>query len=71
MFSDFKMHVIGVPQIAPEFGVGTGNVLFDGPGQDEDFGLEQITGMRTIATSSAARPCVTPRCSRRSSTTGR
>jgi cytochrome c peroxidase len=44
MFSDFKMHVIGVPQIAPEFGVGKGNVVFDGPGQDEDFGLEQITG---------------------------
>jgi cytochrome c peroxidase len=44
MFSDFKMHVIGVPQIAPEFGVGKGNVLFDGPGQDEDFGLEQVTG---------------------------
>jgi cytochrome c peroxidase len=44
MFSDFKMHVIGVPQIAPEFGVGNGNVVFDGPGQDEDFGLEQITG---------------------------
>jgi cytochrome c peroxidase len=44
MFSDFKMHVIGVPQIAPEFGIGKGNVLFDGPGQDEDFGLEQITG---------------------------
>jgi cytochrome c peroxidase len=44
MFSDFKMHVIAVPQIAPEFGVGKGNVIFDGPGQDEDFGLEQITG---------------------------
>jgi len=44
MFSDFKMHVIGVPQIAPEFGVGKGNVLFDGPGYDEDYGLEQITG---------------------------
>jgi len=44
MFSDFKMHVIGVPQIAPEFGVGKGNVIFDGPGQDEDFGLEQVTG---------------------------
>ncbi len=44
MFSDFQMHVIGVPQIAPAFGVGTGNVIFDGPGQDEDFGLEQITG---------------------------
>ena len=44
MFSDFEMHVVGVPQIAPLFGVGTGNVLFDGPGRDEDFGLEQITG---------------------------
>ena len=44
MFSDFQMHVIGVPQIAPEFGLGHGNVVFDGPGQDEDFGLEQITG---------------------------
>ena len=44
MFSDFQMHVIGVPQIAPEFGVGKGNVIFDGPRQDEDFGLEQVTG---------------------------
>jgi cytochrome c peroxidase len=44
MFSDFKMHVAGVPQIAPTFGVGTGNMIFDGPGADEDFGLEQMTG---------------------------
>ena len=44
MFSDFEMHVIGVPQVAPLFGVGTGNMIFDGPGRDEDFGLEQITG---------------------------
>ena len=44
MFSDFNMHVIGVPQIAPAFGTGKGNVIFDGPGKDEDFGLEQITG---------------------------
>jgi cytochrome c peroxidase len=44
MFSDFRMRVIGVPQIAPLFGRGKGNVIFDGPGQDEDFGLEQITG---------------------------
>jgi cytochrome c peroxidase len=44
MFSDFKMHVLGVPQIAPEFGKGTGNVIFDGPARDEDFGLEQVTG---------------------------
>jgi cytochrome c peroxidase len=44
MFSDFQNHVVGVPQIAPEFGVAHGNVVFDGPGKDEDFGLEQITG---------------------------
>ncbi len=43
MFSDFQMHVIGVPQIAPQFGAGMGNVIFDGPNQDEDFGLEQVT----------------------------
>jgi cytochrome c peroxidase len=40
MFSDFSQHVIGVPQVAPT----GGNVTFDGPGADEDFGLEQITG---------------------------
>jgi cytochrome c peroxidase len=40
MFSDFRQHVAGIPQIAPSFG----NVVFDGPGTNEDFGLEQITG---------------------------
>ena len=40
MFSDFRQHVIGVPQIAPT----VGNVTFDGPGANEDFGLEQVTG---------------------------
>lgn len=40
MFSDFKRHVIGVPQIAPVLS----NVTFDGPGKNEDFGLEQVTG---------------------------
>ena len=44
MFSDFKAHVAGVPQIAPSFGVGQGNVIFDGPNENEDFGLEQISG---------------------------
>jgi cytochrome c peroxidase len=44
MFSDFAEHVIGVPQVAPVFGVGTGNVLFAGGRHDEDFGLEEITG---------------------------
>lgn len=43
MFSDFQNHVIGVPQVAPSFGVGKGNMIFDGPGHDEDFGLEQVT----------------------------
>lgn len=42
MFSDFRQHVIGVPQIVPSFG----NVVFDGPGANEDFGLEQVTGDR-------------------------
>ena len=46
MFSDFAMHNIGVPQIAPAFGVGLGNVIFDGPGENEDFGLEQVTANR-------------------------
>jgi cytochrome c peroxidase len=40
MFSDFRPHVIGVPQIAPV----VGNVTFDGPEANEDFGLEQVTG---------------------------
>jgi cytochrome c peroxidase len=44
MFSDFKNHNIAVPQIAPYFGVGQGNTIFDGPGEDEDFGMEQVTG---------------------------
>ena len=44
MFTDFQNRVIGVPQIAPFFGVDESNMIFDGPGEDEDFGLEQITG---------------------------
>jgi cytochrome c peroxidase len=40
MFSDFQMHVAGIPQISPSLG----NVVFDGPGANEDFGLEQVTG---------------------------
>ena len=39
MFSD-RQHVAGVPQIAPS----SGNIVFDGPGANEDFGLEQVTG---------------------------
>src|SRR5207253_1367347 len=45
MFSDFREHVIGLPQIAPQAGnPAAGNVTFDGPGKNEDFGLEQVTG---------------------------
>jgi cytochrome c peroxidase len=40
MFSDFRQHNIGIPQIFP----AVSNVVFDGPGANEDFGLEQITG---------------------------
>jgi cytochrome c peroxidase len=40
MFSDFREHVIGVPQVAPAHA----NVVFDGPAANEDFGLEQATG---------------------------
>ncbi len=42
MFSDFESHVLGVPQVAPT----EGNVPLDGPGSDEDFGLERVTGKR-------------------------
>ena len=40
MFSDFQTHVLGVPQVAPM----RSNIVFDGPGANEDFGLEQVTG---------------------------
>jgi cytochrome c peroxidase len=40
MFSDFQQHVAGIPQVAPTLG----NVPFDGPGSNEDFGLAQVTG---------------------------
>lgn len=39
-FSDFKQHVVGLPQLFPT----KGNVPFDGPAANEDFGLEQVTG---------------------------
>ena len=40
MFSDFKDHVIGVPQIVPQ----VTNSVFHGPGANEDFGREEVTG---------------------------
>ena len=44
MFSDFKEHVAGVPQVFPTFGSPTGNFPFSGPGGDEDFGREERSG---------------------------
>lgn len=49
MFSDFQMHVAAIPQIAPKFGRGLGNVPFrNAEGQlaengNQDFGLFDIT----------------------------
>ena len=40
MFSDFREHVLAVPQLAPALT----NNTFDGPGLNEDFGREQLTG---------------------------
>lgn len=40
MFSDFEAHVLAVPQVAPL----VTNADFDGPGNNEDFGLERHTG---------------------------
>ncbi|HEU5311293.1 MAG TPA: cytochrome c peroxidase, partial [Candidatus Eisenbacteria bacterium] len=40
MFSDFRQHAIAVPQVA----AAVTNSVFDGPGKNEDFGLEQVTG---------------------------
>jgi len=72
MFSDFRGHVIGVPQIAPEPGnPAAGNVTFDGPAQNEDFGLEQITEMQMTDMYSARRPYETAPFNLHSSTTVR
>jgi cytochrome c peroxidase len=43
MFSDFKEHDIGVPQVVPALT----NSTFAGPARNEDFGLEDITGDET------------------------
>ena len=40
MFSDFREHAIGVPQIVPRLT----NNTFDGPAANEDFGREDVTG---------------------------
>ena len=49
VFSDFQMHVAGIPQIAPKFGAGRGDVPFrNNRGEfsengNQDFGLFDIT----------------------------
>jgi cytochrome c peroxidase len=55
-FSDFQTHVAGIPQVAPAgFGIKPGgdpqnpkdfpgNFEFSGPGHNEDFGREELTG---------------------------
>ena len=40
MFSDFETHVLAVPQVTPTSSM----VTFDGPGANEDYGVEQVTG---------------------------
>lgn len=44
MFSDFEQHNIGIPQVVPFADPAYSNVVFDGPGADEDYGLAQVTG---------------------------
>jgi cytochrome c peroxidase len=39
MFSDFKQHATGIPQLVPSIT----NVLFDGEARNEDYGLETVT----------------------------
>ena len=65
MFSDFQKHVIGVPQIAPEMT----NYAFDGPEQNEDFGLEQVTGDPADRYMFRTSPLRNVACSRPFSTT--
>jgi cytochrome c peroxidase len=43
MFSDFRDHVLAVPQLVP---TNTNNA-FDGVGANEDFGREDVTGQAT------------------------
>ena len=40
MFSDFREHDAGIPQLVPS----ATNVVFDGPSANEDFGRAQFTG---------------------------
>jgi cytochrome c peroxidase len=40
MFTDFEEHAIAVPQLVPRLT----NNTFDGPGADQDFGRENVTG---------------------------
>ena len=67
MFSDFKDHVAGTPQIVPR----TTNNNFDGPQANEDFGLRKSPAIRQTVTNSAHRRCATCHCSPPSSITAR
>ena len=40
----FENNVAGIPQLAPAFGAATSNMIYDGPGEDADFGAMQISG---------------------------
>jgi cytochrome c peroxidase len=40
LFSDFREHVLAVPQVVPR----ETNAVFAGPGANEDFGREDVTG---------------------------
>ena len=46
--------------------MGKGNVIFDGPAEDEDFGLEQVTGNPADRYKFRSSPLRNTACSRRS-----
>jgi cytochrome c peroxidase len=56
MFSDFQAHRIGAPQVFPKFGAGTSNIIYDGPGENEDFGFEQTEGNPAVRYSFRTAP---------------
>ena len=71
MFSDFENRVAGIPQLAPDINAGGSNMVYDGSGRNEDFGLEQITGDPADRYKFRTAPAETSRWPRRSSTTAR
>lgn len=65
MFSDFREHVIGVPQVMPQ--VSTSRLT--APARTRISVWSRSPEIRSIDTRSARRRCATSRCSRRSFTT--